>query len=117
MTWGTLKTVLWSAISGAIVWWIVLGSVFGWMPAGRAERQAATLAQAAFRDALTPLCLARCTGDADKVAKRKALAEARTWYRSDWVNTQGWTSMPGSEYPEVRIAEECARQILASSTS
>ena len=116
MSWKTLKTVLWSAVGGAIVWWIVLGAVFGWVPAGSAERQAEIRAQAAFRNALTPICVARFQNDAEKETKRKALEEVSSWKRGDFVNTQGWATMPGSEYPEVRIAEECARQILALNT-
>ena len=115
MTWRTVKTVLWSAVGGAIVWWIVLGTVFGWVPAGSAERQATMRAQTAFRDALTPICVARFREDSEKETKRKALEEVSSWKRGDFVNAQGWATMPGSEHPEVRIAEECARQILALS--
>ena len=116
MTWRTLKTVLWSAVGGAIVWWIVLGAVFGWMSAGSAERQAAMRAQAAFREALTPICVARFREDSDRETKHKALTEVSSWKRGDFVNAQGWATMPGSEHPEVRITEECAKQILALST-
>ena len=38
MKWQTMKTVLWSAAGGAVVWWIMLSAVLGWMPAGRAEK-------------------------------------------------------------------------------
>lgn len=40
MTWKMMKAVLWSAIGGALVWWIVLGTVFGWMSPGTAEKLA-----------------------------------------------------------------------------
>jgi hypothetical protein len=40
MTWQTVKTVLWSAAGGAVVWWIVLSAGFGWLSAGGAEKQA-----------------------------------------------------------------------------
>src|SRR5688572_1529496 len=32
MKWKTVKTVLWSAAGGAVVWWIMLSAVLGWIP-------------------------------------------------------------------------------------
>ena len=47
-----VKTVLLSAAGGAILWWIVLGVGFGWMPAGSAESKATERVDAALLDAL-----------------------------------------------------------------
>jgi len=41
MKWQTIKTMLWSAIGSALVWWIVLSAGFGWTSARSAEQQAA----------------------------------------------------------------------------
>lgn len=116
MKWQTIKLVLLSAVGGAIVWWVVLAVAFGWMPAGSAERQAENRAQATFRDALTPVCVAQFNADVDKEAKHKLLQEKSTWQRSDFIQQQGWATMPGSEHPETRIAEECAKRILESNS-
>jgi hypothetical protein len=105
--------VLLSPIGGAIVWWIVLGVAFGWVPAGSAEKQADNRAQVTFRDALTPICVAQFNKDTDKETKYKLLKETSTWQRSDFIKQQGWATMPGNEYPETRITEECAKRILA----
>jgi hypothetical protein len=114
MKWQTIKLVLLSAVGGAIVWWIVLGVTFGWMSAGSAKQQADDRAQTAFRDALAPICVAQFNEDTDKETKRKTLQEIINWKRSDFIKQQGWATMPGSEYPEVRITEECARRILTT---
>ena len=114
MKWQTIKLVLISAVGGAMVWWIVLGAVFGWMPAGSAEQQAEDRAQVAFRDALTPICVAQFNADSEKEAKHKLLKEKNTWGHSDFIQQQGWATMPGSEHPESRIAAECAKRILAT---
>lgn len=114
MTWQTIKLVLLSAVGGAIVWWIVLGATLGWVPAGSAERQADNRAQVTFRDALAPICVAQFNEDADKETKHKLLKETSTWNRSDFIKQQGWATMPGSDYPETRITEECAKRILAT---
>ncbi|ETX01757.1 hypothetical protein [Candidatus Entotheonella palauensis] len=114
MKWQTIKLVLISAVGGAIVWWIVLGMALGWVPAGSAERQAQDRAQVTFRDALTPICVAQFHADADKEVKHQRLKDTSNWKRSDFIKQQGWATMPGSEHPETRIAEECARRILAT---
>jgi hypothetical protein len=117
MTWQTMKTVLWSAVGGALVWWIVLGAVFGWMPAGSAERQAAERANTAVLDVLAPICVARFQQDGDREQKLAALQQEQSWQRDTFVSKQGWATMPGAEKPERGVAIECANQILAANRS
>ncbi len=117
MKWQTFQTVLWGAIGGAIVCWIVLGAVFGWMPPGSAERKADERAEAAILDVLTPICVARFHGDTERETKLEALKKVNSWNQEAFVVEQGWTTMPGSEKAETRIAQECASQILATSSS
>ena len=33
--------------------------------------------------------------------------------RSDYVQEQGWATMPGEKEPDIRVADECARRIMA----
>lgn len=113
----TIKTVVWSAIAGALVWWIVLGAVFGWMPAGSAEKKAGDQAEAAVSAVLTPICVARFHQDAESETKLKALKDESTWKQAAYVVKQGWATMPGHDAPEQRIAKACANQILTASGS
>lgn len=113
----TIKTVLWSAIGGAFVWWIVLGFGFGWMSAGTAEQQAGDRATTAVLDALAPICVERFQQDAESEAKLKTLEEASTWSRADFIVKQGWAAMPGNDLPETLVAKTCASQILAAKRS
>ena len=113
----TIKTVVWSAIGGALMWWIVMGVVCGWMPAGSAEKKAGEQADAAVRDVLTPICVARFHQDPESKTKFKALKEASTWSHADYVVKQGWATMPGNDTPEERIAKGCANEILAANRS
>ena len=117
MRWGTLKVVFWSAVGGAIVWWIVLSAVFGWMPARRAEKQAKEQANTAVLDVLTPICVARFNQDSDKVHKLEALKKENSWQRDAFVTKQGWATMPGDGKSSRRVAEECASRILAATSS
>lgn len=116
MKWQTVKTVILSAIGGAIVWWIVLAAGFGWTSSGTAEKQASIRAQAAVREALTPICVARFEHDAEREAKLATLKEKSSWSQDDFVMEQGWATMPGSEKPERDIAQECVNRILANAS-
>jgi hypothetical protein len=117
MKWQTIKTVLWSAVGGALVWWIVLGAVFGWMPAGSAERQAGEQAKAAVLDVLAPICVERFQQDTDREQKLEALKQENSWQRDAFVTKQGWATMPGAGEPGSGVAVECANRILVASGS
>jgi hypothetical protein len=117
MTWKTMKTVLWSAIGGALVWWIVLGTVFGWMSSGSAENQAKEQTRVAVLDVLTPICVARFQQDTEKEVKLAGLQQANSWSRDAFVTKQGWATMPGNEQPANGVAQACANRILASNGS
>ncbi len=113
----TIKTVLWSAIGGALVWWIVLSAVFGWMPAGSAEKQAAERTSTALLDVLAPICVERFEQDAEKVQKLQALKKIQAWNQGDFVAKQGWATMPENGVSENSIAKACASQILTANSS
>lgn len=117
MNWKTVKTVFASAVGGALVWWIVLSAVFGWMTAGSAEKKAGEQVQAAVLDLLTPICVEMFHQDSESEAKLKALKEESDWNQADYVVKQGWATMPGHDIPENRIAKACANQILAANRS
>ncbi|WP_179136826.1 hypothetical protein [Candidatus Entotheonella palauensis] len=112
-----IKTVLWSAIGGALVWWVVLSAVLGWMPAGSAEQQAVKRAKTAILDVLTPICVERFQQDAESEVKLKALKEKPTWNQADYIVQQGWATMPENDISENSIAKACASRILTVSSS
>lgn len=116
MKWQMVKTVLLSAIGGAIVWWIVLAAAWGWMSPGSAEKRAGERAETAVIEALTPICVANFQQDTEREAKLAALQEASTWSRDDYVIKQGWATMPGSDEPAQGIAVACVNRILTSTS-
>jgi hypothetical protein len=117
MKWQTMKTVLWSAVGGALVWWIVLSAVFGWMTAGSAERQAEERANTAVLDVLAPICVERFNQDADREQKLAALKKENSWQRDAFITKQGWATMSGEGKSGRRVAQECASRILAATRS
>ena len=68
-------------------------------------------------DALTPLCVAMFNQDGERETKFEAFKKANTWERDDFVAKQGWATIPGGEKPDLRVAQECASRILATSGS
>lgn len=117
MKWRAIKTVLWSAIGGALVWWIVLSVGFGWRSAGSADQQAVERANTAVLAVLTPICVERFNQDAESKVKFKALQETSSWNQADYVAKQGWATMSGNGISENRIAKLCANEILMANRS
>ena len=117
MKWQTVKTVLWSAVGGALVWWIVLSAGFGWRSAGSADLQAVERANTAVLDVLTPICVQRFNQDTESEVKFKALQETSSWNQADYVTKQGWAIMPENSISENRLAKACANQILMADRS
>jgi hypothetical protein len=117
MKWQRIKMIVWSAIGGALVWWIVLSAGFGWMSAGSAEQQAIKRAGTAVLEVLTPICVARFQQDSESEAKLKALQEVSSWKQADYVVKQGWATMPANTHSENQIAKACANQILVTHRS
>ena len=117
MKWQTIKTMLWSAIGGALVWWIVLSAGFGWTSASSADQQAVERAKTAVLDVLTPICVERFNQDAESAFKFKALKATSTWNQADYVAKQGWATMAGNHVSKNQLAKSCASQILTSNPS
>ena len=44
--------------------------------------------------------------------KLKELEETGGWKRGDYVETQGWATMPGEEEPDSQVADECAKMLM-----
>jgi hypothetical protein len=87
------------------------------MSPGSAEKLASERAETAVLEALTPICVANFQQDTEWEAKLAALKEASSWSRDDYVLKQGWTTMPGSDEPEQRIAAACVSRILELETT
>ena len=83
----------------ALVWWIVLSAVFGWIPVGSAEKKAGAQAEAAVLDVLAPICVERFQQGGNKEQKLEALKKENSWQRDAFVIKQGWATMPGAEEP------------------
>ena len=100
---------------GAIVLLIVIFAT-GWVvTSGSARAKAEEMAEAAVVDRLAPICVAQFLQDPNKEERLKELKELKSWgenNRSDYVQRQGWATMPGEKDPDSSIAYEVAERLM-----
>lgn len=115
----------WSAIqlSKTTIFWVCLAMIAGtmlvgftwggWVTGGTAQKTATTLANTAVVQRLSAICIAQFQQDPDKEQKLVDLKAASSYKRSDYVKEQGWSTMPGEEQADTKVATECAKQLAA----
>ena len=64
---------------------------------------------------LAPICVVQFNQDPEKYRKLIELKETNHWQRSEYVEKQGWATMPGEENPDRKVAYECATLLIAMS--
>ncbi len=112
MNWEKIKLGLWGAIGGAIVLAIIGFTLGGWVTGGTAQQTAEDTAENAVLDRLAPICVEQFNQDSGKDQKLTAMKEGNSWERDDYVEKQGWATMPGEKEPDRAVASECAEMIM-----
>jgi len=109
-----VKPFVWGMVVGSVVLLIVIFSA-GWVvTSGSAEAEAKAMASDAVMDRLAPIALAQFMEDPDKAQRLEELKKLKTWgqnTRSDYVEKQGWATMPGEKAPDKQVADEVARRL------
>ena len=104
------KTVMfWCCLATAVVTMVLGFGWGGWVTGSTARAMAAAAGEDTLVKRLVPICLAQAKGDPAKADKLKALKALDSWSQTEYVQKQGWATMPGEQDPEVRIASECAK--------
>lgn len=103
-----LKPFVWGMVAGAIALLIVVFSA-GWVVTISSAQE---MAKKAVVEHLTPICVAQFLQDPNKDERLKELKEQSSWLRGDYVKEAGWATMPRSESPDQRVADECAERIV-----
>ena len=112
MKWDKIKLGLWGAIGGAILTMIIGFSWGGWVTGGTAQSKGEEMAEDAVVNRLAPICVAQFNQGSEKTKKLKELEETDSWKRADYVEKQGWATIPGEEEPDSDVAEECANRLM-----
>jgi hypothetical protein len=112
VNWEKIKPALWSAAGGAIVLAIIGFQWAGWVTGGTAQEMAAKAAKTAVVDRLAAICVEQFNRDSDKIQKFEGLKEMRDWKRRDYVEEQGWATMPGEKEADSKVAGKCAELLV-----
>ena len=109
-----VKPAFWGAAGGAVLIAIV-GFTTGWVvTSGSAKSTAERQVDSAVISALTPICVAQFKSEpqAEQTTHLAALQKENSWERSDYVERQGWATMPGSNKSNDEVAEACTSELL-----
>jgi len=110
-----MKTLLLGVVAGAVVMLIVVFAS-GWVvTSNSAKAQGQVMATSAVLDRLAPIAVAQFLQDPNRVESLKALKNLDSYgmnNRSDYVQKQGWATMPGEKKPDIQVASECVKRLM-----
>jgi len=110
-----IKPFAWGLGVGAIVLLIVIFAT-GWVvTSSSAQANAEEMATKAVLDRLAPIAIAQFMQDPNKEEKLKELKKLESWgenNRSDYVQKQGWATMPGEKKPDGQVVDEVASRLM-----
>jgi hypothetical protein len=107
------KTVVFWSIMGSVVLTMIVGFAWGgWVTGGTSQKLADKTAEDAVVKRLAPICVLQFNQDPGKAAKLTELKATGTWQQGEYVEKQGWATMPGEAKPDSAVASECSTQLL-----
>jgi hypothetical protein len=107
-----IKPFAWGLGVGAIVLLIVIFSA-GWVvTSSSAKTNAQNISTNAVVDRLAPISVAQFMEDPNRVERLKELKALDYWKRGEYVQKQGWATMPGETKADRNVANECARRLV-----
>ncbi len=112
MNWDKIKSVFWGAIGGAIALSIIGFAWGGWVTGGTAQKMAEEMSEDAVVGRLAPICVEQYNRDSEKDQKLKELKVEISFRRDDYVEKQGWATMPGEKNPDSKVAGKCAELVI-----
>jgi len=107
-----IRPFLWGSAAGAVVLLIVIFSA-GWVvTSGSAQIKAKAMVTSAVMERLAPISIAQFMEDPNKEARLIDLKKLDYWKRGEFVQKQGWATMPGDKEADSGLADECARRLV-----
>ena len=107
-----IKPFAWGMAVGAIVLLIVIFSA-GWVvTSNSAKAMAHEISTNAVLDRLAPISVAQFMQDPNKEERLKELKDLDFWKRGEYVQKQGWATMPGEKKADSEVADEVARRLM-----
>ena len=107
-----IKTFTWGMAVGMVVLLIVVFSA-GWVvTSNSAKATAHEISTNAVMDRLAPISLTQFMQDPNRKERLKEMKDLDSWKRGEYVQKQGWVTMPGSKSPNREIDYEVAKRIM-----
>ena len=107
-----IRPFLWGGALGAIVLLIVIFSA-GWVvTSGTAQMKTKQMVASAVMNRLAPISVAQFMQDPNKEERLSELKKVDYWKRGEYVQKQGWATMPGEKEADSGLADECARRLV-----
>ena len=110
-----IKPFAWGMAAGMIVLLIVIFSA-GWVvTSSTAKAEATAMATDAVMNRLAPISVAQFMQDPNKEERLKEMKKLDSWgenSRSNYVQKQGWATMPGEKIPDEEVADEVAIRLM-----
>ena len=107
-----IKPFVWGLVVSAVLTMIIGFAFGGWVTGGTAQEMAEEMADEAVVDRLAPICVTQFNQDPEKDKKLQELKEISSYQRGDYVEKQGWATMPGEKEPDSNVANECAKRLV-----
>ena len=107
-----IKPFVWGLVVSAVLTMIIGFAFGGWVTGGTAQEMAEEMADEAVIDRLAPICVTQFNQDPEKDKKLQELKEISSYQRGDYVEKQGWATMPGEKEPDSEVANECAKRLV-----
>ncbi len=106
-----IKPFLWGGAVGAMVLLIVIFSA-GWVvTSSSAQMKGEKMVSSALMDRLAPISVAQFMLDPNREERLSEMKKLDSWKRGEYVQKQGWATMPGEKQADIGIADECARRL------
>ncbi len=110
----TKTSAFWVGVAVAALTMIIGFNWGGWVTGGTAQSVAQQSAEDAVVKRLAPICVSQYKLTPGKDQKLAELQKVDGWQRGEYVEKQGWATMPGEEKPDRKVAEACAKLLIPS---
>ena len=107
------KTLLFWACVASIILTMIVGFAWGgWVTGGGSLKAGVIVGEDAVVQRLAPICVVQFNQDPDKALKLEELKGKSSYQRAQYVQDQGWATMPGEEKPDRNVADACSKLLL-----
>jgi len=108
----TKTAVFWSWIASIILTMIVGFAWGGWVTGGTARNMAEDMAEDAVVDRMASICVAQFNQDPARDAKLQMLKDTTSYQRREYIQTQGWATMPDEDAPDRTVSDACVKLLM-----